>query len=304
MVLKPSPRTPLTSLLLAEVLHEAGVPAGQINILPFDHSLVAPLLADPRLKMLSFTGSAEVGWQLKASAAKMKVALELGGNAAVLAEPDSDWHSAIPKIASAAFGFAGQSCISVQRILVHREIYSAFRDALVSYTKEKIPHGDPARRDTIVGPMIAPKAREKILRWIAVATSEGSSLLTPLVTEGRSLLAPVLLENAPADSAVLCEEAFAPLAVLQSYESFDQALEIANTSRFGLQTGIFTQSLSKALRAFQELEVGGVMINQVPTFRVENMPYGGVKDSGAGREGLRYAMEEMTEPRSLVVNLT
>jgi acyl-CoA reductase-like NAD-dependent aldehyde dehydrogenase len=303
MVLKPSPRTPLTSLLLAEVLHEAGVPAGQINILPFDHSLVAPLLADPRLKMLSFTGSAEVGWQLKAHAAKMKVALELGGNAAALVEPDSDWKSSIPKIAGAAFGFAGQSCISVQRILVHREIYPAFRNTLVSHTKEKIPHGDPSRRDTIVGPMIAPEAREKILCWIDAATSAGASLLTPLVTEGRSLLAPVLLENAPADSAVLCEEAFAPLAVLQPYDSFDQALEIANASRFGLQTGIFTQSLSKALRAFQELEVGGVMINQVPTFRVENMPYGGVKDSGAGREGLRYAMEEMTESRSLVVNL-
>ena len=302
MVLKPSPRTPLSALLLAEVLDEAGIPAGQVNVIPFDHSHVAGLLSDSRLKMLSFTGSAEVGWQLKSRAGKMKVALELGGNAAVVVEPDSDWRAAVPKIASAAFGFAGQSCISIQRIFVNREILAPFREALVSHTQEKIRAGDPSQRDTVVGPMITSQAREKVLKWIEEATAGGASLLTPLVKEGHSLLGPVLLENVPAGSAVLCEEAFAPLAVLQGYETFEEVLALVNDSHFGLQAGIFSNNLSKALQAFEELEVGGVMINQVPTFRVENMPYGGVKDSGVGREGLRYAMEEMTEPRSLVIN--
>ena len=302
MVLKPSPRTPLSALLLAEVLHEAGVTAGQVNVVPFDHELIAGLLEDSRLKMLSFTGSAEVGWQLKSRAGKMKVALELGGNAAVVVEPDGDWRAAVPKIASAAFGFAGQSCISVQRILVNREILEPFREALVAHTQEKIRAGDPSQRDTVVGPMITSQAREKVLKWIEEATSGGATLLTPIVKEGHSLLGPVLLENAPSSASVLCEEAFAPLAVLQGYDTFEEALGLVNDSHFGLQAGIFSNSLSKALHAFEELEVGGVMINQVPTFRVENMPYGGVKDSGVGREGVRHAMEEMTEPRSLVIN--
>jgi len=302
MVLKPSPRTPLSALLLAEVLDEAGIPAGQMNVIPFDHSHVAGLLSDSRLKMLSFTGSAEVGWELKSRAGKMKVALELGGNAAVVVEPDGDWRAAVPKIASAAFGFAGQSCISVQRIFVNREILESFRGALVSHTQEKIRAGDPSQRDTVVGPMITSQAREKVLKWIEEATAGGATLLTPLVKEGRSLLGPVLLENAPSSASVLCEEAFAPLAVLQGYDSFEEALALVNDSHFGLQAGIFSNNLTKALQAFEELEVGGVMINQVPTFRVENMPYGGVKDSGVGREGVRYAMEEMTEPRSLVIN--
>jgi acyl-CoA reductase-like NAD-dependent aldehyde dehydrogenase len=273
-----------------------------MNVIPFDHSHVAGLLSDSRLNMLSFTGSAEVGWQLKSRAGKMKVALELGGNAAVVVESDSDWRAAVPKIASAAFGFAGQSCISVQRIFVNREILEPFREALVSHTQEKIRAGDPSQRDTVVGPMITSQAREKVLKWIEEATAGGATLLTPLVKEGRSLLGPVLLENAPSSASVLCEEAFAPLAVLQGYDSFEEALALVNDSHFGLQAGIFSNNLTKALQAFEELEVGGVMINQVPTFRVENMPYGGVKDSGAGREGVRYAMEEMTEPRSLVIN--
>ena len=297
MVLKPSPRTPLSALLLAEVLDEAGIPAGQVNVIPFDHSHVAGLLSDLRLKMLSFTGSAEVGWQLKSRAGKMKVALELGGNAAVVVEPDGDWRAAVPKIASAAFGFAGQSCISVQRILVNREILAPFREALVSHTQEKIRAGDPSQRDTVVGPMITSHAREKVLKWIEEATAGGATLLTPLVKEGRSLLGPVLLENAPSSASALCEEAFAPLAVLQGYDTFEEALALVNDSHFGLQAGIFSNNFSKALQAFEELEVGGVMINQVPTFRVENMPYGGVKDSGVGREGAREGLEEYLETK-------
>ncbi len=302
MVLKPALKTPLTSLLLAEVLHEAGVPAGQINVVPFDHEHIPPLLTDPRIKMLSFTGSAEVGWKLKSDAAKMKVALELGGNAAVVVEDDADWKPAVPKIAAGAYGYAGQSCISVQRILVHSAIYAEFRDALVAFVTEKIFAGDPSDRTTVVGPMINVSARDKVVGWVAEAKALGARLLTPLRTEDPHLLWPVLLENAPAGCAAVSQEAFAPLAVLESYDSFEEALTKVNDSAFGLQAGIFTANITKALRAFDELEVGGVMVNQVPTFRVENMPYGGVKDSGFGREGLRYAMEEMTEPRSLVIN--
>jgi glyceraldehyde-3-phosphate dehydrogenase (NADP+) len=302
MVLKPSMKAPLSALLLAGVMQEAGVPAGQINVLPFDEALVEPLLDDPRVKMLSFTGSAEVGWHLKARAARKKTTLELGGSAAVVLEPDCDWHAAIPKIAAAAYGYAGQSCISVQRILVHREIFTPFRGALVSYLAEKIRTGDPSLPETTVGPMINAAARQKVLDWVEEATTAGASLLTPLYTEGRSLLGPVLLEDVPAGSAVLCEEVFAPVAVLQHYGTYEEALARVNDTRFGLQAGLFTGSLQKALQAFEELEVGNVLINQVPTFRVENMPYGGVKESGFGREGVRYAMEEMTEPRGLVVN--
>lgn len=302
MVLKPALKTPLSSLLLAEVLEAAGVPPGQINVVPFNHEYIPPLLVDPRIKMVSFTGSAEVGWGLKAQAVRKKVALELGGNAAVVVEPDCDWQAAIPKIASAAYGYAGQSCISVQRILVHKDIYAPFREALVAFIKEKISTGDPASRATVVGPMINPAEREKVLGWIRDAGEAGACLLTPLQVEGYSLLGPVLLENVPLSCAVLCQEAFAPLAVLQSYDSFPQALEMVNDSAFGLQAGVFTRDMNKALLAYEELEVGGVMIGQVPTFRVENMPYGGVKDSGFGREGVRYAMEEMTELRSLVIN--
>ena len=302
MVLKPSPRTPLSCLLLAEVLDAAGVPPGQINAVPFDVEHIPSLLADPRIKMVSFTGSAPVGWRLKAQAAKKKVALELGGNAAVVVEPDCDWRAAVPTIAAAAYGYAGQTCISVQRILVHKDIHAPFREALVACISEKIPAGDPAEKSTVVGPMINAGARDKILCWIQEAESRGARLLTPLRVEGHSLLGPVLLENVPADCSVLCEEAFAPLAVLQSYDSFPDALAMVNDSAFGLQAGVFTGDIRKALLAFEELEVGGVMVGQVPSFRVENMPYGGVKESGFGREGVRYSMEEMTEPRCLVIN--
>ncbi len=303
MVLKPALKTPLSALLLAEVLDAAGLPAGQINVTPFGHEHIKQLLMDERIKMLSFTGSVDVGWKLKSEAAKLKVALELGGNAAVVIEPDADWRAAIPKVASGAYGYAGQSCISVQRIIVQRGIYEDFRNELVAYIREKIAAGDPSLPATIVGPMINARARDKAVDWIQDAELAGAKLLTPLKVEGASLLHPILIENAPDNAAVSCEEAFAPLSVLQPYDSFEEALGIVNDSAFGLQAGVFTPNITRAFQAYEALDVGGVMINQVPTFRVENMPYGGVKDSGFGREGIRYAMEEMTEPRSLVVNL-
>jgi len=233
----------------------------------------------------------------------MKVALELGGNAGVIVEDDADWSSAVPRIASGAFGYAGQSCISVQRIFVHEAIHAEFRDALVACIREKILAGNPSDPTTVVGPMINASARDKVVKWIGEAQQQGAVLLTPLRTEDPHLLYPVLLEKVPAGCAVVSQEAFAPLAVLEAYSSFDEALAKVNASTYGLQAGVFTTNLTKAMRAFDVLEVGGVMVNQVPTFRVENMPYGGVKDSGFGREGVRYAMEEMTEPRSLVLHL-
>lgn len=303
MVLKPALKTPLSALLLAEVMEKAGVPPGQMNTVPFGHEHIPRLLSDERIKMLSFTGSAAVGWKLKGQAVKMKVALELGGNAAVIIEPDADWKAAVPKIAAGAFGYAGQSCISVQRVFVQKAIYAEFREAFAAHVAEKIRAGDPADHATVVGPMINASARKKVADWIREAEKAGARLLAPLREEKNSLLHPVMIENAPAGCAVVDEEAFAPLVVLAPYDGYEDALAAVNASAFGLQAGVFTPDIRKAFQAFETLEVGGVLINQVPTFRVENMPYGGVKESGFGREGLRYAMEEMTEPRSLVINL-
>lgn len=301
MVLKPALRTPLTALLLGEVLVEAGALPGQINIVPFDHSHVDALLADPRVKMLSFTGGVSVGWDLKVRAKKQKVALELGGNAAVVIEPDSDWPAAVPMISKAAFGNAGQSCISVQRIFVHRSVAAAFRQAFAESAIRDCPVGDPRDRRTIVGPMIDAAARGKVVQWVQEALSAGATLLTPMEESGISILSPVTLADVPKGAAIDCEEAFAPVAVIAEYDDYEDALDAVNASTFGLQAGVFTRDLEKAFRAHEKLEVGAVLINQVPTFRVENMPYGGVKASGFGREGLRYAMEEMTEPRALIV---
>ncbi len=301
MLLKPAMKTPLTALLLARVLEHAGVPEGQITVLCFGHEHVGTLLTDDRVRMLSFTGGVEVGWNLKTLAKKQKVALELGGNAAVIVEPESDWQAAIPKIATAAFGYAGQSCISVQRILVHSSILSEFRESFISHVDAKIPVGDPSDRTTVVGPMISAEARDKVVAWIRDAESAGGILLRPLHTGGASMLGPAVIGDAPAESAVSCEEVFAPVATLGGYNDFEDAIHRVNSSRFGLQAGVFTPDINKALHAYENLEVGGVMINEVPTFRTENMPYGGVKDSGFGREGVRYAMEEMTDLRSLVI---
>lgn len=302
MVLKPALKTPLSSLLLAEVLHEAGVTPGQINVVPFGHEHIPPLLHDERIKMVSFTGSAAVGWKLKSDAVKMKVTLELGGNAAAVVEPDADWKAAIPMIGAGAYGYAGQSCISVQRIFVQREIYEDFRQGLVAFIKDKIKAGDPRDRAVVVGPMISQDACAKVRKWVDEAVAGGAKALTEIKVEQGNLLHPVLLENVPMDCSISCEEAFAPVAVLQPYDSYEEALDLVNASVYGLQAGVFTPDLKKAMKAFETIEAGGVLVNQVPTFRVENMPYGGIKDSGFGREGVRYAMEEMTEPRSLIIN--
>ena len=301
MILKPAMKTPLCALLLGEVLAECGATPGQVSFVPFGHEHVDTLLRDPRVKMLSFTGGVDVGWQLKAKAVKQKITLELGGNAACVVEPDSDWPKHATKMAVGAFAYAGQSCISVQRIFAHANIYEKFKDTFLAAVREKAVAGDPRDAKTLVGPMITKAAMDNVVGWIKDAEKRGAKLLTPLKVEGQ-VLHPVVLENVPRDAAITCEEAFAPVVVLESYRTYEDGLAAVNDSKFGLQAGVFTGDLGKAYRAYDILDVGGVLINQVPTFRTENMPYGGVKDSGFGREGVRYAMEDMTELKSLVIN--
>ena len=301
MILKPAMKTPLCALLLGEVLAECGTPTGQVSFLPFGHQHVSALLRDPRVKMLSFTGGVDVGWKLKGEAIKQKVTLELGGNAACVVEADSDWKKHAGKMAVGAFAYAGQSCISVQRIFAQESIYAAFKEVFLAAVWEKAVAGDPRDAKTLVGPMITTEALDKTVTWIKEAEGRGAKLLTPLKVEGQ-VLHPVVLENVPRDAAISCEEAFAPVVVLESYKTFADGLAAVNDSKFGLQAGVFTSDLAKAYQAYDALEVGGVLINQVPTFRTENMPYGGLKDSGFGREGVRYAVEDMTELKSLVIN--
>lgn len=304
VLLKPSPRTPFCSLLLGETLLEAGMPPGQVNVVPCENTMVGRLLDDPRVKMLSFTGSAAVGWDLKARARKQKVALELGGNAAAIVHRDARWRDRLAMFAGGAFGYAGQSCISLQRLYVHREIYAEFRDALVDHVRTQVKHGDPRDRAVTVGPVIDAASRDRILAWVDDALKRGAKLLTELrpSAAGR-VLPPIVLEGLPDAAAITCEEVFGPVVALAPYDDFEDAIRQVNASRYGLQAGVFTQDLSLANLAYEALEAGGVLVNQVPTFRVENMPYGGVKDSGFGREGVLFAMEEMSEPKTLIVNL-
>jgi len=302
MVLKPATKTPLTALLLGEVIEKAGVHPGQVNIVTCPNDAAGRLVGDPRVKMVSFTGSPEVGWQLKAECGKQRITLELGGNAGVIVHEDTDLATAVPAIASGGFSYAGQSCISVQRIFVHAPIYDTFRDRFILHVREKVRMGDPRLRETVVGPMIEQSAADRICGWINDAVKARARILLGGKAQGQ-FVEPTILENVAPHLDLCAKEAFAPVVTLHSYEEFDEALAGVNDSAFGLQAGVFTQNLERAMNAFAALEVGGVLINNVPTFRVENMPYGGVKDSGFGREGIRYAMEEMTEMKSLIFKL-
>ncbi|MGB8166277.1 MAG: aldehyde dehydrogenase family protein [Chthoniobacteraceae bacterium] len=300
MVVKPAAKTPLTSLLLARVLVEAGVPAGQMNFVTCSNEDAAQLVTDERVKKVTFTGSPTVGWKLKELCGKKRITLELGGNAGVIVHADADLDAAVPAIANGGFAYAGQSCISVQRIVIHESRYDEFKRRLVEFIREKIKTGDPRDRATVVGPMITEEALDQVNKRIYAALNAGAKLVHGGQTIGRCLDATVL-EDVPADAELCAKEAFAPIVTLHRYRDFDEALALVNASDFGLQAGVFTRDLQLALRAFDVLDVGGVLINQVPTFRVENMPYGGIKDSGFGREGVRYAMEEMTELKSLII---
>jgi acyl-CoA reductase-like NAD-dependent aldehyde dehydrogenase len=298
-VMKPASRTPLGAIIMGEVLAETDLPEGTFSILPAHRDGADLFTTDERLKLLSFTGSPAVGWDLKAKAGKKKVVLELGGNAAVIIDHDADLDDALERVIFGAFYQSGQSCIGVQRIIIHESIYDRFRDMLVARTKTLVA-GDPHDRDTFIGPMISEGEARRLDGWIEDAVARGATLLCGGKRDGAMLQA-TLLENVGRDTDAYREEAFGPLAMLSKFSDFDAALEEVNDSKFGLQAGIFTRDLFKSLDAWDRLDVGGVVINDVPSYRVDNMPYGGVKDSGLGREGIRFAMEDMTEIRNLVI---
>ncbi len=298
-VLKPASRTPVGALLIGEILAETDLPRGAFSILPAKRDGADLFTTDERLKLLSFTGSPGVGWKLKANAGKKKVVLELGGNAACIVDADADLEDAIERIVFGAFYQSGQSCIGVQRILVHAAVYDAFRDGLVKATRA-LKAGDPKDESTFVGPLISEKEAIRIEKWIRSAEDAGGRVLCGGSRDG-AIVEPTLLENVPASEPICAEEAFGPVAVLSRFDDFRQALREVNDSVFGLQAGIFTRDLYRMQLAWDELDVGGVIIGDVPSWRVDNMPYGGVKDSGLGREGIRFAMEDMTEIRLLVV---
>ena len=301
MVLKPAPQTPMTALMLAEVVEEAGWPAGALNVLPMQNEEAALIVSDDRLKMLSFTGSALVGWQLKTKSGKKRVVLELGGNAGVIIHSDADVDYAVERCVTAGYSYAGQSCISVQRILVHRPVYERFLESFVTRVK-KLKTGDPLDESTDVGPLIREQDAIRAITWIERAVQSGAKLLTGGSRKGP-VVEPTVLTRTTPTMDVNCEEVFAPVKTVEPYDDFSAAIRQINDSRYGLQAGVFTNDVRLLFQAYNELEVGGVVAGDVPTFRIDHMPYGGVKDSGLGREGLRYAIEEMTEPKLLVMNL-
>ena len=301
IVLKPAPQTPLTSLLLAQVIEGAGWPAGGLNVLPLAIPEAERLVGDDRLKLLTFTGSGAVGWALKQKAGKKKVLLELGGNAGVIVHSDWDAEDAARRCVEGGFSYAGQSCISVQRIYVQRSVYQEFLTALVAGVN-KLKTGDPLDESTDVGPMISEDAARRAAAWIEEAVAAGATIETGGKRSG-SILEPTVLINTRHEMKVSCEEVFAPVVSVESYDDFGDAIRRVNDSPYGLQAGVFTRDAKLLFTAFEQLEVGGVIAGDVSAFRIDHMPYGGVKESGLGREGLRYAIEEMTEPRLLALNL-
>ncbi len=301
VVLKPAPQTPLTALKLATVLHHAGLPPGALSVLPLATADATPLVEDERLKMLSFTGSPGVGWHLKSRAGRKRVALELGGNAATIVHSDADLADAARRCALGGFAYAGQSCISVQRIFVEQHVYEAFLAHLVSAVAG-LHVGAPLDEQTDLSALINTAAATRMTEWLAEARAAGARVLTGGTLTGTTMQ-PTILVDAPPHVRVVCAEVFAPLVTVQPYHHFDEALAAVNDSIFGLQVGLFTYDMRRIWHAYDTLEVGGVIVNDVPTWRVDHMPYGGVKQSGFGREGVRYAITEMTEPRLLVLNL-
>lgn len=301
MVLKPAPQTPLSALLLAEAIQQAGWPDGALNVLPLSNEDASLLITDERLKMISFTGSASVGWDIKRRAGKKKVVLELGGNAAVIVHNDADLNYTADRCAYGGFTYAGQTCISVQRIFVERSVLGKFTELVLERVKQLVS-GDPLDESTDLGPMIRENDAVRVIDWIQEAVRGGARLLCGGHRDGR-FVEPTVLTGTLPEMKVNYQEIFGPVVTLESYENFTDALRQVNNSPYGLQAGIFTRDSTLLFKAYEELEVGTVIAGDVPTFRVDQMPYGGVKDSGFGREGLKYAIEEMTEPKLLVMNL-
>lgn len=302
IVIKPAPQTPLSALRLGEIVQEAGWPEGGLSVLPCSNEVAGPMLADERIKKLTFTGSAEVGWMLKAQVPKKKVTLELGGNAAVIVHEDADLDYAAKRCVQGGFAYTGQTCISVQRIYVHESIGEPFLTRVLEGVRNLVV-GDPRDETTDVGPMISLAAAERAESWVREAVQAGAKVLVGGERSGALFMPTVLTEVTP-EMKVSCEEVFAPVVVVSRYADFDEAIRQVNESRYGLQAGIFTRDVNRIFRAYNAIEVGGLIVNDVPTYRADHMPYGGVKESGMGREGVRYAIEEMTEPRLLVLNLS
>lgn len=302
IILKPAMQTPLSAIILGEIILESGLPKGVFNILTLPGSRTGKVLDDPRIRKISFTGSDEVGWKLMERYSKKKVTLELGGNAATVIDEDPpDFDFAVSRNVWGAFYQAGQSCISVQRIYVHENIYEKYLKEFTEQAK-KLKVGNPLNDDTDVGPVIDEKAAGRIMQWIDEAVNDGADMLTGGNRDGN-IITPTVLTNVNPGNKVSCEEVFGPVVHIEKYKDYDEVLGRVNDTRYGLQAAVFTKDMKKAYKAYETLDYGGVIINDFPSFRVENMPYGGIKDSGVGREGLRYAIEEMTEPKLMVVNL-
>jgi len=301
VVLKPPPQAPLTSLRLGQLIQDAGAPPGLINVLPCSVEVAEQLATDERIGMLSFTGSARVGWLLKSKAGKKRVLLELGGNAAAIVHEDADLDWAATRLAVGAFAYAGQICISTQRLYLHEPVRERFMERFVTAVKQ-LPVGDPADPQTVVGPMIDQAAADRVESWVKEAASHGATTILAGSRRGN-VLTPIILADVDARMKVACEEVFGPVVVVSPYRSFQDAIAMVNDSAYGLQAGVFTTQVDRVFQAFAGLQVGGVIVNDYPMFRVDQMPYGGVKESGLGREGVRYAMEAMTEPRLMVVRL-
>ena len=299
VILKPPPQAPLTSLRLGRIFLECGAPAGALNVLPCPNDVAERLVIDGRIAMLSFTGSANVGWHLRAKAGKKRTILELGGNAAVIVEDTPAIVQAAAKIAASAFAYAGQVCISAQRIFINKNIFDAFTETFIEETA-RLKVGDPMDTETVVGPMIDSAALNRINQWIQDAVAKGANILCG-GKQTENIFPPTVLTNVPKDTLLCSEEAFAPVAMLEAYNAFEEAITQVNASRYGLQASVFTNDMVKAFHAFRSIRAGAVIINNAPSFRIDSMPYGGVKDSGAGREGLRYAIQEMTEERLMVI---
>ena len=300
VVVKPATKTPLGALLLGELFSETDLPKEMLSVLPIGGSEAGELAKDERIKKISFTGSSQVGWGLRAAAPKKAVTLELGGNAGVIVHEDGDVDTAATRIAFGGYYQAGQSCISVQRVLAHENVMDELSEKLVAEV-EKLVVGDPMDANTDVGPVIDHDALERISHWVDEAVQGGAEVLTGGKREDPFYV-PTVLSRTRADMKVRCQEVFGPVITLESYSNFEDAIDEANNSEYGLQAGVFTQDIDRLFLAFRDIDVGGLIANDVSSFRADQMPYGGTKESGSGREGLRYAMEEMTETKIMVLS--
>jgi acyl-CoA reductase-like NAD-dependent aldehyde dehydrogenase len=301
IILKPAPQTPISSFLLAEIVAEASWPDGGLAVMPLSNEDAALLVTDDRIKLLTFTGSAAVGWKLKNAAGKKRVTLELGGNAAVIVHSDADLAHAAHRCVAGGFSYAGQTCISVQRIFVHEPAFKKFTELLLEGVR-KLKCGDPMQESTDVPPLIREKDAERVAQWVHEAVQAGAKLLIGGGRKG-AMVEPAVLTGTDPNMRVNTEEVFGPVVTVEPYETFDEALRMTNNTRYGLQAGLITRDAVLIQTAFDELDVGAVIVGDVPSFRVDQMPYGGVKDSGMGREGLRYSIEDMTERKLMVMAL-